>query len=105
MHIYIRAILQNWSIPLNLDWQQIIRGNIVGVGVDGTRSMVTYLFLAAAFHAVWLERNSRYHISGHAVPATQLLRDIKSKVREKLSTVAAFQKKAKKDPTLTLLLY
>lgn len=102
---YTKSIMHAWDVDFSLNWQCLNHGTIFNSGLEATKQMMTYLFIAAAWHAIWLERNSRCHVTGHALPPCHLIHDIKRRTREKLFSVKTFQKKCSRDPTLALLLY
>lgn len=99
---FIRDILNSWHLQFSYLWHHFVDGNFLIHRTDNIRMHMSHLFLAAAFHATWTERNKRRHITGHQRTASQLACEIKRIVREKMSTYTVFQSR---DTSLLLLLY
>ncbi|XP_074363955.1 uncharacterized protein LOC141704648 [Apium graveolens] len=102
---YISQILKECPVIITSSWQEILNGNLVNPSLDKMRRDFASLFVATTFYFVWAERNARCHENGPPKLASQLLRDIKLRIREKLSSSILFQQRIKKDMGLQLLLF
>lgn len=98
---YTKFILRDCPVASNMTWSDLQNGNFPDRRANRICRQVQYLFLAAAFHAIWAERNNRIHVSGWSKPAVHLLHAIKLRVREKLFTCDSFIRGVRRDPTLS----
>lgn len=103
--IYTKSILEAFPVRININWSDFLESTIIDGNTDSTRRKIAFLYVAAAFHAVWLERNRRIHNHGHATSTTRLIGEIRVRVREEFFTCPVFKKKASKDASLQLLLF
>ncbi|KAK1369694.1 hypothetical protein POM88_035786 [Heracleum sosnowskyi] len=97
---YTRIIMQHSPCPITRSWMEFSLGNVTAQTVSNTEKQVTYLFIAAACHAIWKERNARVHQTAHAFSAHVLANLVKRNVREKLLTCTALLHSIRLDPRL-----
>lgn len=102
---YVSYIFKECPVALNPTWANLHNGSIARDNVDSTRKNFVSLFVATSYYMIWAERNKLIHNRGHAISASQLLGEIKVKIREKLTTTISFKQQVKKDIGLQLLLY
>lgn len=102
---FAKSILSSYPEVANFTWADIRNGSVVRQNLSPIRKHVTSLFLAVAFQAIWRERNERIHITRHLRTTTQLLFEIKERVKEKLFTCDAFKRGVRRDPTLSTVIF
>lgn len=101
---FTRSILDDWDIKLYNTWPDFLAGDVIRGNPSSIKRQVTYLFLNAALHAIWAERNNRRH-AGQGISKEFILQGIKLRVRNKLFSCPHFQTRARRDNTLTSLLF
>ncbi|KAK1379271.1 hypothetical protein POM88_026015 [Heracleum sosnowskyi] len=97
---YTLFVLQHSPCPITRSWMEFSLGNVTAQTVSNTEKQITYLFIAAACHAIWKERNARVHHNAHAISAHVLANLVKRNVREKLLTCTALLRSIRLDPRL-----
>lgn len=105
--VFTRAIFNSWPVAITNSWQDIKSGNVWGqYSMDATRSHITYLFVTAVIHAVWMERNHRIHsTSNQRKSASCLEAEIKRNIRDKIASRGDFAKRLRRDQSLLTFLY
>lgn len=92
---YTQAILDSCPFSLSTSWANLLDGNVIIDNLDSLRRRFVYLYIAAAFHAVWKERNNRIHNPGKSVSTTAIIGDIKACIKARVHSNAEFKRKAR----------
>ena len=58
---FSRKVLDACPIRVSSSWIDICNGRCLLSQADAIRTKVAYLFIAAAFYHIWMERNLRFH--------------------------------------------
>ncbi|WOH03959.1 hypothetical protein DCAR_0623364 [Daucus carota subsp. sativus] len=103
---FARNVLSAWLIPISTAWADFQVGRIVGnPSADSLKKEMTYLYVSAAWYAIWSERNRRIHTSDNPHTVGNLVLGAKRAVREKLATNVTFKNRLRRDPLLVSFLY
>ena len=101
---YTRIVLSACPKQVCSNWNDFAQGHFLVHDCTRFEKQIAYLFLSAAFYAIWKERNSRIFKNSRCIPSS-LIAQIRDKVREKLYTCSAFRRRATVDQNAILLLF
>lgn len=101
---YTRTVLSACSALVEPNWNEVLQGRFLVHFCSRFVKQIAYLFISAAFHAIWKERNSRIFKNLKCNPSS-LIAQIKDRVRDKLYSCKAFRKRTSEDQNYILLLF
>ncbi|XP_017252984.1 uncharacterized protein LOC108223310 [Daucus carota subsp. sativus] len=96
---YTHTVLSACPVPVCTSWNDFTTGSYIRIGCPRITR-----FIAAAWNAIWTERNNRIYRNVRRNPA-ELISLVRAQVREKLYSCPHFRKRVQADQTIMLLLY
>lgn len=93
---YTRIVLSACPVRVSTRWSDFSRGQFLVNNCTQIEKKTAFLYIAAAFFAIWKERNNRIFQNLRCNP-TGLIAQIKTKVRDKLYTCSDFRRRARAD--------